>query len=89
MTPDRPLSAEIMVMILVPQMRALPRPRMTFTPTCRLASIAGNAANLIARITSDGLELDHDGHVDQVVVHCGLTRWRSVMSSSSLTPATK
>ncbi|WP_028671986.1 NADH:flavin oxidoreductase [Saccharospirillum impatiens] len=73
MTPDRTFSAEIMAMNLVPYMRALQRPNVTFTPTYRLKSVERNEGALLARITSDYLDLDHERHIDQVIVNYGIT----------------
>lgn len=73
MTPDRTFSAEIMAMNLVPYMRALQRPNVTFTPTYRLKSVERNADKLLAKITSDYLDLVHERHIDQVVVNYGIT----------------
>ncbi|MEX1215010.1 FAD-dependent oxidoreductase [Saccharospirillum sp.] len=73
MTPDRSFSAEIMAMNLVPYMRALQRPNVTFTPTYRLKSVERNGDKLLAKITSDYLDLDHERHIDQVVVNYGIT----------------
>jgi NADPH-dependent 2,4-dienoyl-CoA reductase/sulfur reductase-like enzyme len=73
MTPDRTFSAEIMAMNLVPYMRALQRPNVTFTPTYRLKSVEQSNDGLLARITSDYLDLDHERRVDQVVVNYGVT----------------
>ncbi|GKW48715.1 NADH:flavin oxidoreductase [Halomonas sp. NCCP-2165] len=73
MTPDRTFSAEIMAMNLVPYMRALQRPNVTFTPTYRLESVQRDGGELLARITSDYLDLDHQRRLDQVVVNYGIT----------------
>ena len=78
MTPDRTFSAEIMAMNLVPYMRALQRPNVTFTPTYRLKSVEREGSELLARITSDYVihgkpDLDHERHIDQVVVNYGIT----------------
>ena len=72
MTPDRTFSAEIMAMNLVPYMRALQRPNVTFTPTYRLHSVGRDGEELLAHITSDYLDLDHTRRVDQVVVNYGI-----------------
>ncbi|WP_355659830.1 NADH:flavin oxidoreductase [Halomonas salifodinae] len=73
MTPDRTFSAEIMAMNLVPYMRALQRPNVTFTPTYRLESVQRDAGELLATIGSDYLELDQQRRLDQVVVNYGTT----------------
>ncbi|PMR66983.1 NADH:flavin oxidoreductase [Halomonas heilongjiangensis] len=78
MTPDRTFSAEIMAMNLVPYMRALQRPNVTFTPTYRLKSVQREGGGLLARITSDYVphdrhDLDHERRIDQVVVNYGIT----------------
>lgn len=73
MTPDRTFSAEIMAMNLVPYMRSLQRPNVTFTPTYRLKSVERDGSELLARITSDYLDLDHERRIDQVVVDYGIT----------------
>ncbi len=73
MTPDRTFSAEIMAMNLTPYMRSLQRPNVTFTPTYRLKSVERDGDGLVARITSDYLDLDHERRVDQVVVDYGIT----------------
>ncbi len=73
MTPDRTFSAEIMAMNLTPYMRSLQRPGVTFTPTYRLKSVARDGGELVAKITSDYLDLDHERRVDQVVVDYGIT----------------
>lgn len=73
MTPDRTFSAEIMAMNLVPYMRTLQRPNVTFTATYRLHSVSRESDGLLARITSDYLDLDHPRRVDQVVVNYGIT----------------
>ncbi|TGG94974.1 FAD-binding protein [Natronospirillum operosum] len=72
MTPDRTFSAEVMAMTLVPYMRALQRPNVTFTPTYRLKSVERSGDALLAGITSDYLDLDHERHIDQVVVNYGI-----------------
>lgn len=76
MTPDRTFSAEIMAMNLVPYMRSLQRPSVTFTPTYRLKSVERNGGELLAKITSDYALQDHPEHerrIDQVVVNYGIT----------------
>ncbi|GEK46266.1 N-methylproline demethylase [Bisbaumannia pacifica] len=73
MTPDRTFSAEIMAMNLVPYMRALQRPNVTFTPTYRLDSVRRDGGELLATIGSDYLDLDHQRRLDQVVVNYGIT----------------
>lgn len=78
MTPDRTFSAEIMAMNLVPYMRSLQRPNVTFTPTYRLKSVEQDGDALLARITSDyarngQLELDQQRRIDQLVVNYGIT----------------
>ncbi|OLO09906.1 N-methylproline demethylase [Chromohalobacter japonicus] len=73
MTPDRTFSAEIMAMNLVPYMRELQRPNVTFTPTYRLKSVERDNNGLLARITSDYMDLDHERRIDQVVVNYGIT----------------
>lgn len=73
MTPDRTFSAEIMAMNLTPYMRSLQRPNVTFTPTYRLKSVERDGGELVAKITSDYLDLDHERRVDQVVVDYGIT----------------
>ncbi|MBF8223784.1 NADH:flavin oxidoreductase [Halomonas sp. 328] len=73
MTPDRTFSAEIMAMNLVPYMRALQRPNVTFTPTYRLESVTRDGGELLATIGSDYLDLDQQRRLDQVVVNYGIT----------------
>ncbi|WP_413615966.1 NADH:flavin oxidoreductase [Halomonas cupida] len=78
MTPDRTFAADIMAMNLVPYMRSLQRPNVTFTPTYRLKSVEQDGDALLARITSDyapqdQLELDQQRRIDQVVVNYGIT----------------
>ncbi|MCH4563946.1 NADH:flavin oxidoreductase [Halomonas sp. EGI 63088] len=78
MTPDRTFSSEIMAMNLVPYMRSLQRPNVTFTPTYRLKSVQRDGSDLLAKITSDyvpqgQLDLDHERRIDQVVVNYGIT----------------
>ncbi|MCM5705781.1 NADH:flavin oxidoreductase [Larsenimonas salina] len=78
MTPDRTFAADIMAMNLVPYMRALQRPNVTFTPTYRLKSVERDGGELLARITSDyalpvGQELAQERRIDQVVVNYGIT----------------
>ncbi len=73
MTPDRTFSAEIMAMNLTPYMRSLQRPNVTFTPTYRLKSVQRDGGELVAKITSDYLDLDYERRVDQVVVDYGIT----------------
>nr|WP_300314599.1 NADH:flavin oxidoreductase [Halomonas sp.] len=83
MTPDRTFSAEIMAMNLVPYMRSLQRPNVTFTPTYRLRSVQRDDNALLARITSDYFpqgpapqdrqDLDQERRIDQVVVNYGIT----------------
>lgn len=73
MTPDRTFSAEIMAMNLVPYMRALQRPNVTFTTTYRLKSVQRNGSELLAKITSDYMDLEHERRIDQVVVNYGIT----------------
>lgn len=73
MTPDRSFSAEIMAMNLVPYMRALQRTNVTFTPTYRLKSVERSEAGLLAKITSDYQDLEHERRIEQVVVNYGIT----------------
>lgn len=76
MTADRTFSAEIMAMNLVPYMRALQRPNVTFTPTYRLRSVQRDGGELLARITSDYAtsgQADQERRIDQVVVNYGIT----------------
>lgn len=72
MTPDRTFPAEVMAMTLVPYMRVLQRPNVTFTPTYRLKSVERSGDELLAKITNDYLDLDHERRIDQVVVNYGI-----------------
>jgi N-methyl-L-proline demethylase len=78
MTPDRTFSAEIMGMNLVPYMRSLQRPNVSFTPTYRLKSVQRDGGELLATITSDYVfpgkqDLEQARRIDQVVVNYGIT----------------
>jgi len=71
MTPDRAFSPEIMAMNLVPYMRTLQRPNVTFTVTYRLESVERRGDRLVAKIGSDYGGVDQERIVDQVVVNHG------------------
>jgi NADPH-dependent 2,4-dienoyl-CoA reductase/sulfur reductase-like enzyme len=72
MTPDRSFAPDVMAMNLVPYLRALQRPNVTFTVTYRLQQVTrGDQDALRAQIGSDyGIPAQHRS-VDQVVVNHG------------------
>jgi 2,4-dienoyl-CoA reductase-like NADH-dependent reductase (Old Yellow Enzyme family)/thioredoxin reductase len=71
MTPDRAFAPEVMAMNLVPYMRSLQRPNVTFTVTYRLEAVRRENARLLAVIGSDYCGTRMERVVDQVVVNCG------------------
>lgn len=72
MTPDRAFAPEVMAMNLVPYLRALQRPNVTFTVTYRLQRVERNASGrLRATITSDYGTPTQEREFDQVVVNHG------------------
>lgn len=71
MTPDRSFSPEIMGMNLVPYMRSLQKPNVTFTVTYRLNAVERRGDKLIAHIGSDYGGVDQERIVDQVIVNHG------------------
>ncbi|MCX2684674.1 NADH:flavin oxidoreductase [Pseudomonas sp. DCB_AW] len=71
MTPDRSFSPEIMAMNLVPYMRTLQKPNVTFTVTYRLTAVERRGDKLVAHIGSDYGGVDQERVVDQVIVNHG------------------
>ena len=71
MTPDRTFAPEIMAMNLVPYIRALQRPNVTFTVTMRLLKVAKVGGELRATIGSDYGMPPQERVVDQVIVNHG------------------
>jgi len=71
MTPDRTFAPEVMAMNLVPYIRALQRPNVTFTVTMRLRAVAKSGDVLRAFIGSDYGMPEQQRLVDQVIVNHG------------------
>lgn len=71
MTPDRTFAPEVMAMNLVPYIRALQRPNVTFTVTMRLRAVRKNGGALHARIGSDYGMPEQERLLDQVIVNHG------------------
>ncbi|MGK0149653.1 FAD-dependent oxidoreductase [Pseudomonas putida] len=71
MTPDRSFSPEIMAMNLVPYMRALQKPNVTFTVTYRIESVERRGDKLVAKVGSDYGGVAMERIVDQVVINHG------------------
>jgi len=71
MTPDRTFAPEVMAMNLVPYIRALQRPNVTFTVTMRLRAVAKSGDGLRAFIGSDYGMPEQQRLVDQVIVNHG------------------
>jgi N-methyl-L-proline demethylase len=72
MTPDRAFAPEVMAMNLVPYLRALQRPNVTFTVTYRLQRVERNASGTLrATIASDYGTPTQEREFDQVVVNHG------------------
>jgi 2,4-dienoyl-CoA reductase-like NADH-dependent reductase (Old Yellow Enzyme family)/thioredoxin reductase len=71
MTPDRSFAPEVMAMNLVPYMRSLQRPNVTFTVTYRLQEVQRVGNSLRATIGSDYGGPTQERLVDQVVVNHG------------------
>ena len=73
MTPDRTFAPEVMAMNLVPYMRNLQRPNVTFTVTYRLEAVRKENDRLVAIVCSDYCGTRMERIVDQVVVNNGTT----------------
>jgi len=71
MTPDRTFAPEVMAMNLVPYIRALQRPNVTFTVTMRLQKVDKIAGQLRAHIGSDYDMPGQERLLDQVIVNHG------------------
>ena len=71
MTPDRTFAPEVMAMNLVPYLRALQRPNVTFTVTLRLRKVERAGDKLRAIIGSDYGMPSQERLVDQVIVNHG------------------
>ncbi|WP_020405622.1 NADH:flavin oxidoreductase [Hahella ganghwensis] len=84
MTPDRSFAPEVMAMNLVPYMRTLQKPDVTFTVTYRLLAVERKENELLAIIDSDYNNHQDDTHqpdgpldfqqtrtVDQVIINHG------------------
>jgi 2,4-dienoyl-CoA reductase-like NADH-dependent reductase (Old Yellow Enzyme family)/thioredoxin reductase len=71
MTPDRTFAPEVMAMNLVPYIRALQRPNVTFTVTMRLQRVETTAGQLRALIGSDYGMPEQERLLDQVIVNHG------------------
>jgi N-methyl-L-proline demethylase len=70
-TPDRCFAPEVMGMNLVPYMRSLQRPNVTFTVTYRLQSLRVDGNGYLALIGSDYGPVQRTRRVDQVIVNHG------------------
>ena len=73
MTPDRTFAPEVMAMNLVPYMRNLQRPNVTFTVTYRVEAVRTENDRLVAVVGSDYCGTRMERIVDQVVVNNGTT----------------
>jgi 2,4-dienoyl-CoA reductase-like NADH-dependent reductase (Old Yellow Enzyme family)/thioredoxin reductase len=71
MTPDRCFAPEVMAMNLVPYIRALQRPNVTFTVTMRLQKVDITDGRLRAHIGSDYGMPEQERLLDQVIVNHG------------------
>jgi N-methyl-L-proline demethylase len=71
MTPDRTFAPEVMAMNLVPSMRKLQRPNVTFTVTYRVRAVRRDGKELVAAVGSDYGGVAQERRVDQVVVNHG------------------
>ena len=71
MTPDRTFAPEVMAMNLVPYMRTLQRPNVTFTVTLRLQKVERGAEKLRATVGSDYGMPPQERLVDQIIVNHG------------------
>ena len=71
MTPDRTFAPEVMAMNLVPYIRSLQRPNVTFTVTMRLQKVEKAGSQLRATIGSDYGMPEQERVVDQVIVNHG------------------
>jgi N-methyl-L-proline demethylase len=71
MTPDRTFAPEVMAMNLVPYIRALQRPNVTFTVTMRLQKVDTTDGQLRAHIGSDYGMPGQERLLDQVIVNHG------------------
>ncbi len=71
MTPDRTFAPEVMAMNLVPYIRALQRPNVTFTVTMRLQKVDITDGQLRAHIGSDYGMPEQERLLDQVIVNHG------------------
>ena len=71
MTPERSLAPEVMSMNLVPYMRSLQTPDVTFTVTYRLVGVAREGERLLALVGSDYDGVRAQRRVEQVVVNHG------------------
>jgi N-methyl-L-proline demethylase len=71
MTPERTFAPEVMAMNLVPYIRSLHRPNVTFTVTLRLRKIEKSGGTLRAVIGSDYGTPEQERLVDQVIVNHG------------------
>lgn len=71
MTPDRTFAPEVMAMNLVPYIRSLQRPNVTFTVTMRLQKVEKAGSQLRAFIGSDYDMPTQERLVDQVIVNHG------------------
>jgi 2,4-dienoyl-CoA reductase-like NADH-dependent reductase (Old Yellow Enzyme family)/thioredoxin reductase len=71
MTPDRSFAPEVMAMNLVPYMRSLQKPGVTFTVSYRLESVRRDRNELTAVVGSDYGGVRQERRVDQVVVNHG------------------
>jgi 2,4-dienoyl-CoA reductase-like NADH-dependent reductase (Old Yellow Enzyme family)/thioredoxin reductase len=71
MTPDRTFAPEVMAMTLVPYLRRLQSPHVTFTVTYRLESVVREGARLLAVVGSDYGGVRQERRVDQVIVNHG------------------
>jgi len=70
-TPDRCFAPEVMGMNLVPYMRSLQRPNVTFTVTYRLQSVRADGKGYLATLGSDYGSVQMTRRVDQVIVNHG------------------
>ncbi len=71
MTPERSLAPEVMSMNLVPYVRSLQKPTVTFTITYRLVRVSREGERLLALVGSDYDDVRAQRRVEQVVVNHG------------------
>ena len=71
MTPDRTFAPEVMAMNLVPYMRSLQKPNVTFTVSYRLEAVHSTPDGLVAVVGSDYGNVRQERRVDHVIINHG------------------